>query len=130
MKVLQPTNWPRPRGYSNGIVARGQMVFVSGMIGWDEKGRLVGKDFLAQARQALRNVVAVLNEASARPEDIVRMNWYVADRSEYLAAQKQLGSIYREIIGGHYPSMTAVEVAALIENGARVEIEVTAVIPE
>jgi len=130
MKVLQPAGWPRPRGYSNGIVARGQMVFVSGMIGWNERGKLVGDDFISQARQALKNVVAVLNEASASPEDIVRMNWYVADKQEYLAAQKQLGGIYREIIGAHYPVMTALQVAALVEKGARVEIEVTAVIPE
>jgi len=130
MKVLQPAGWPRPKGYSNGIAARGQMIFVSGMIGWDAKGKLAGKDFLSQARQALKNVVAVLNEASARPEDIVRMNWYVADKAEYIAAQKQLGKIYRELIGAHYPAMTAVQVAALVENGVRVEIEVTAVVSE
>jgi enamine deaminase RidA (YjgF/YER057c/UK114 family) len=130
MKNLQPPNWPRPKGYSNGIVARGQMVFVSGMIGWNEDGKLAGRDFLSQARQALKNVVAVLNAASARPEDIVRMNWYVVDKAEYLASQKQLGEAYREIIGLHYPAMTAVQVAGLMEDGARLEIEVTAVIPE
>ena len=106
------------------------MIFVSGMIGWDQGGRLAGKDFLSQARQALKNVVGVLAEASARPENIVRMNWYVTDKREYLAAQKKLGQVYREIIGAHYPAMTAVQVAGLIEKGARVEIEVTAVIPE
>ena len=130
MKIIQPPNWPRPKGYSNGVVARGQMVFVSGMIGWDEHGKLVSNDFAAQARQALQNVVAVLKEANAAPEHIVRMNWYVADKDEYLAAQKQLGRIYREIIGAHYPAMTAVQVAGLVEEGARVEIEVTAVIPD
>lgn len=130
MKVLQPAAWPRPKGYSNGVVARGQMVFVSGMIGWDERGMLVGGDFISQARQALANVVSVLNEANARPEHIVRMKWYVTDKAEYLAAQKQLGQIYRETIGAHYPAMTAVQVAGLVEAGARVEIEVTAVIPD
>lgn len=130
MKFLQPPNWPRPKGYSNGIAARGELVFVSGMIGWDESGKLVGKDFTAQARQALKNIVAVLKEANARPEHIVRMNWYVADRTAYIDAQKELGAIYREIIGAHYPAMTAVEVSALMEPGALVEIEVTAVVPE
>src|SRR5512133_405627 len=130
MKILQPPNWPRPKGYSNGVAARGQSVFVSGMIGWDEHGKLVSDDFATQARQALRNTVAVLKEANARPEHIVRMNWYVADKAEYLSAQKQLAQIYREIIGAHYPAMTAVQVAALVEAGARVEIEVTAVIPD
>lgn len=130
MKILHPPKWPRPKGYSNGISARGQMIFVSGMIGWNEKGELVGNDFVSQARQALQNVVTVLAEASTRPEDIVRMNWYVADKAEYVAAQKQLGEIYRQIMGAHYPAMTAVQVAGLVEDGARVEIEVTAVIPE
>lgn len=130
MKFLQPPNWPRPKGYSNGIAARGELVFVSGMIGWDESGKLVGKDFTAQARQALKNIVAVLKEANARPEHIVRMNWYVADRSAYIEAQKGLGAAYREIMGAHYPAMTAVEVSALMEPGALVEIEVTAVVPE
>ena len=130
MKILQPANWPRSKGYSHGVAARGEMVFVSGMIGWDAHGNLVGPDFLSQARQALKNVVTVLKEANARPEHIVRMNWYVADKAEYVAAQKELGQVYREIIGSHYPAMAAVQVAALVEDGARVEIEVTAVIPE
>ncbi len=130
MKVLQPKGWSRPKGYSNGIAARGHMVFVSGMVGWNEKGELVGKDFLSQARQALKNAVTVLAEASARPENIVRMTWYVADKKEYQNAQKKLGTAYREIIGAHYPAMTAIEVAGLVENGARLEIEVTAIIPE
>ncbi len=130
MKILQPQGWPRPKGYSNGVSARGHMVFVSGMVGWNDKGKLVGKDFLSQARQALKNAVGVLAEASARPENIVRMTWYVLDKKEYLSAQKKLGAAYREIIGAHYPAMTAVQVAGLVESGARVEIEVTAVIPE
>lgn len=130
MKILHPPTWPRAKGYSNGISARGQMIFVSGMIGWDDTGKLVGDSFVAQARQALKNIVTVLGEAQARPEHIVRMNWYVADRAEYIGAQRELGAVYREIIGPHYPAMTAVEVSALVEPGARVEIEVTAVIPE
>jgi enamine deaminase RidA (YjgF/YER057c/UK114 family) len=129
MKYLQPPSWLRPKGYANGVVASGHTVFVSGMIGWDNDARLVAHDFLGQARQALRNVVEVLSEAGAKPEHIVRMNWYVLDKKEYVSAYKQLGVIYREVIGRHYPAMTAVQVASLIEDAARVEIEVTAVIP-
>ena len=129
MKCLQPPGWVRPKGYANGVVANGSTVFVSGMIGWDAGARLVSQDFVGQARQALRNVVEVLSQAGAKPEHIVRMIWYVVDKKEYLDAHKQLGAVYREIIGRHYPAMTAVQVAGLIEDGARVEIEVTAVIP-
>jgi enamine deaminase RidA (YjgF/YER057c/UK114 family) len=130
MEILQPPGWPRPRGYANGIAARGRFVFVSGMIGWNAEGRFDSDDFAAQARQALANAVAVLREAGARPEHIVRMTWYVVDKREYLAAAGALGAAYREIIGAHYPAMTAVAVSALIEDRARVEIEVTAVVPE
>jgi enamine deaminase RidA (YjgF/YER057c/UK114 family) len=130
IEILQPPGWPRPRGYSNGIAARGRQVFVSGMIGWNAQGQFESDDFAAQARQALRNVVEVLREANARPEHIVRMTWYVIDRREYLAAAKALGAAYRELIGEHYPAMTAVEVRALIEDRARLEIEVTAVVPD
>ncbi len=130
MKILHPLNWPRPKGYSNGVSARGEMIFVSGMVGWNGQGKLVGPDFVSQARQALNNVVTVLREAGAKPEHIVRMNWYVVDKAEYVAAQKELGQVYREIIGPHYPAMTAVQVAGLVEDGARIEIEVTAVIPD
>jgi len=130
IEILQPPGWPRPRGYSNGIAARGRQVFVSGMIGWNAQGEFESDDFAAQARQALRNVVEVLREADARPEHIVRMTWYVVDRREYLAAARALGAAYRELIGEHYPAMTAVEVRALIEERARVEIEVTAVVPD
>ncbi|PQO98354.1 enamine deaminase RidA [Massilia phosphatilytica] len=130
MEILQPPGWPRPRGYANGIAARGRLVFVSGMIGWNADGQFDSDDFTAQAGQALRNVVAVLREADARPEHIVRMTWYVVDRREYLAAGSALGAVYREIVGAHYPAMTAVEVRALIEDRARVEIEVTAVVPD
>lgn len=129
MKILQPTGWPRPKGYANGIAARGETVFVSGMIGWDASGKLVANDFVAQARQALKNIVAVLAEAGAKPEHVTRMTWYVVDKREYLRAAKELGAAYREVFGNHYPAMTAIEVSALMEDKARVEIEVTAVIP-
>lgn len=129
MEILQPPGWARPRGYSNGIAAGGRMVFVSGMIGWDGEGVFHTDDFAGQVRQALLNIVAVLAEANARPEHIVRMTWYVVDKNEYVAAYKEVGAAYREIIGAHYPAMTAVQVAALVEDRARVEIEVTAVAP-
>jgi enamine deaminase RidA (YjgF/YER057c/UK114 family) len=130
MKFLQPPSWPRPRGYSNGTAARGTMVFVGGQIGWNAEGRFESDDFAAQARQALANVVAVLAEAGGKPEHIARMTWYVTDRREYVAAYKAVGEAYREIMGRHYPAMTAVEVSALVEDRARVEIEATAVIPD
>jgi enamine deaminase RidA (YjgF/YER057c/UK114 family) len=130
MKILQPPHWPRPKGYSNGIAATGHTVFVSGMIGWDAKGKIVSSDFVAQVAQTLRNIVDVLAEANAKPEHIVRMNWYVLDKKEYVNSYKQLGAAYREIIGAHFPAMTAVQVSSLIEDAARVEIEVTAVVPE
>jgi enamine deaminase RidA (YjgF/YER057c/UK114 family) len=130
MKTLQPANWPRPKGYANGIVAAGRTVFVSGMVGWDARGKMVCPDFVGQARQALRNIVEILLEAKAKPEHIVRMNWYVIDKSEYVGAYEQLGVVYREIIGKHYPAMTAVQVVSLIEDSARVEIEATAVVPD
>jgi len=130
MRILQPATWPRPKGYSNGVTARGRMVFVAGMIGWDAEGRFPAADLVGQVRQALRNVRAVLDEAGARPEHIVRMTWYVVDKREYLAGGKALGMAYREIIGRHFPAMTAVEVRALMEDAARVEIEATAVIPD
>lgn len=130
MEFLQPQRWPRPRGYSNGVSEKGRMVFVSGMVGWDEQGRLVTQDFAGQARQALKNIVEVLAEANAKPEHIVRMTWYVMDKKEYVASFKELGAAYREVIGAHYPAMSAVQVSGLIEDGARVEIEATAVVSE
>ncbi|MTV40528.1 RidA family protein [Duganella radicis] len=129
MEILQPPGWARPRGYANGVAASGRMVFVSGMIGWDGDGVFHTDDFAGQVRQALLNIVAVLAEADARPEHIVRMTWYVVDKNEYVGAYKETGRAYREIIGAHYPAMTAVQVAALVEDRARVEIEVTAVVP-
>ncbi|MCD2518532.1 RidA family protein [Massilia sp. G4R7] len=129
MDILQPPGWPRPKGYSNGVAASGRQIFVSGMIGWDAEGRFASDDFVAQARQALENIVAVLREAGAGPQHIVRMTWYVVDRREYLDAGAALGAAYRDVIGRHYPAMSAVQVAGLMEARARVEIEVTAVLP-
>jgi enamine deaminase RidA (YjgF/YER057c/UK114 family) len=130
MQVLLPPGWPRPKGYSNGVVARGRQVYVAGMIGWDAEGRFAGDDFASQARQALQNIVDVLKEAGAKPEHIVRMTWYVLDKREYLAAGREVGQAFREIIGSYNAAMTAIEVTALIEDRARVEIEATAVIPD
>lgn len=130
MNILQPPSWARPRGYSNGIAATGCTVCVSGMIGWDAQCEFHTDDFAGQTRQALQNIVEVLAEAGAKPEHIVRMTWYVIDKKEYVAAYKEIGVAYRELIGKHYPTMTAVQVAGLIEDRARLEIEVTAIIPE
>jgi enamine deaminase RidA (YjgF/YER057c/UK114 family) len=130
MEILQPPGWQRPKGYSNGVAARGRTVCVSGMVGWDGEGRFHTDDFSGQARQALENIVAVLAQAGARPEHIVRMTWYVLDRREYLDAACELGVAYREVIGRHYPAMTAVQVSALMEERARVEIEATAIVPD
>ena len=130
IEVLQPEGWVRPKGYANGVAARGRQVYVSGMIGWDAECRFQTDDLTGQARQALENVVAVLKEGGAGPQHIVRMTWYVLDRQEYLQAGAALGAAYRDVIGRHYPAMSAVQVAALMEERARVEIEVTAVIPD
>jgi len=130
MDILQPPGWARPSGYANGVATKGRMIFVSGMVGWDAQGIFRAMDFAGQARQALANVVAVLAEGGARPEHIVRMTWYVVDRREYVAAYPAIGAAYREIVGRHFPAMTAVEVAALLEGAARVEIEATAVVPD
>ena len=130
MQIHQPPGWARPHGYSNGVSARGRQIFVAGQIGWDEQCRIQTDDLTEQVRQALKNVVAVLAEASAKPEHIARMTWYLTDKREYIGAARAIGAIYREIIGGHYPTMTAVQVSALIEDRAKVEIEVTAVVPD
>jgi enamine deaminase RidA (YjgF/YER057c/UK114 family) len=128
--ALQPPGWPRPKGYANGVTARGRMVFVAGMIGWDENEKFPAADLAGQARQALANVRAVLAEAGAKPEHIVRMTWYVTDRAEYLREARAIGAAYRELIGSFTVAMTAVEVKALMESQAKVEIEVTAVVPD
>ncbi|MCY7318478.1 MAG: RidA family protein [Ramlibacter sp.] len=129
MQVVLPPGWPRPRGYANGVSASGRMLFIAGMIGWDAQGVFHSDDFADQARQALRNIADVLREAGGQPENIVRMTWYVTDKREYLAAGKEIGQAFREIIGSYNAAMTAVEVRALIEDRAKVEIEATAVIP-
>ena len=130
MQVLLPEGWPRPKGYSNGVTVRGQQVYIAGMIGWDSQSVFHSDDFAAQTRQALQNIVDVLREAGGKPEHIVRMTWYVVDKKEYLAAGREVGQAFREIIGSYNAAMTAVEVKALIEDRARVEIEATAVIPD
>ena len=127
--VLQPAGWPQPKGYANGIKARGEILFIGGMIGWDEHGRFPA-DFVGQARQLLNNIVAVLAEGGAAPQHIVRMTWYVRDMEEYLKARSALGEVYREVMGDHYPAMALVAVARLVEPQARLEIETTAVVPE
>ena len=128
--VLLPPGWPRPRGYANGVSARGRLVFVAGMIGWDAHGVFHTDDLAGQVRQALENVVAVLAEGGARPEHIVRMTWYVTDKRAYVAAYAEIGRAFRELIGCYHAVMTAVEVSALVVDRAKVEIEVTAVVPD
>ena len=130
MDILQPPNWPKPKGYSNGIAAKGAMVFVAGMVGWNEKEEFETDDFAEQARQALKNIVAVLDEAGARPEHITRMTWYFIDKDEYNASLSDLGQAYQSVLGKVFPAMTGIQVAGLVENEAKVEIEVTAVIPD
>lgn len=127
--AINPDGWPRPSGYSNGIVAEGRYLAISGQIGWNERTELVGSEFLEQARQALRNVVAVLRAAGGAPEHLVRLTWYITDKNEYRQNLRALGESYREIVGAHYPAMSLVQVAALLEEGAKVEIEATAVLP-
>jgi enamine deaminase RidA (YjgF/YER057c/UK114 family) len=128
MRVLQPEGWPRPRGFANGVVAEGRMVFVAGMIGWDADGEFAGDDLPSQVRQALANVLAVLAEAGGGAEDVVRLTWYVTDRREYLAQQQEIGAAYRDVMGRHFPAMAVVEVSGLVEERAKVEIEATAVL--
>lgn len=126
--ILQPAAWARPRGYANGVAAEGRQVFVSGQIGWDAEQRIVSDDFAAQTRQALANIVAVLACAGAVPAHLVRLTWYVTSREEYNASLGEIGVIYRELIGRHFPAMSVVVVAALLEPRAKVEIEATAVV--
>lgn len=128
MDILNPPGWPRPKGYANGIAAEGRLVFVAGQVGWNAQEAFETDDLAGQVRQALRNVCAVLAEAGARPEHVVRMTWYVTDKQEYLAHLADVGRGYREVMGRHFPTMTLVEVKGLVERGAKVEIEATAVI--
>jgi enamine deaminase RidA (YjgF/YER057c/UK114 family) len=127
MRRLQPPGWPEPRGYANGMLAEGRIVFVGGQIGWDSSGAFA-PDLAGQVRQALLNIVAVLAEADARPEHIARLTWYVTDREDYLAHQREIGAAYRDVIGRHFPAMAVVQVVALVEADALVEIEATAVL--
>ena len=129
MEILQPEGWPRPSGYSHGIKTEGEMLFVAGQVGWDEQRRFVSDDLAEQVRRALMNIVAVLERGNAKPEHIVRMTWYVTDIGEYRSMKRELGRVYREVMGDHYPAMTLFQVAALVDEGAKVEIEATAVIP-
>ena len=129
MTILQPPGWPRPKGFACGVSAAGTIVFVSGQIGWNERGEFPAGDLVGQVRQALLNVVAILAAGGARPEHVARMTWYLTDKRAYLAAQREIGRAYREVMGAHYPAMSVVEVSALLEDGARVEIEATAVVP-
>ena len=128
VRVLQPSGWPAPKGYANGMSAEGRLVVTGGVIGWDIHGHLPA-DFVAQVRQTLRNIAAILAEGGAKPEHLVRLTWYVVDMDEYLASLKALGQIYREIFGAHYPAMALVQVVRLVEKEAKVEIEATAVVP-
>ena len=130
MEVLLPPGWPRPKGYANGVSASGRMVFVAGMIGWNGQAQFETDDFVGQCRQALQNIVDTLACAGAGPQHMVRMTWYITDRELYLRNLKALGTVYREIMGRHYPAMTCVVVSGLVESRALVEMEVTAVLPD
>ena len=130
MKKLQPPDWAEPKGYANGIMARGALIFVGGQIGWNAVQAFESDDFIVQTRQALMNIAAVLRAGGAGPEHMVRMTWYVTDRVEYSARLKELGGVYREVMGKNFPAMTCVEVSGLVEDRAQIEIEVTAVLPD
>ena len=130
MQILQPPGWARAKGFSNGIAATGKLVFIAGQIVWTGEGKWEARDFSGQFRQALRNVISVLKEAQGEPQHIVRLTWYVLDKSEYRASLKEVGAAYRELMGRHFPVMSVVQVGGLVEDEARLEIEATAVIPE
>ena len=130
MRMLQPPGWARPRGFANGIAARGELVFIAGQVGWTGQGEWKERGFAGQFRQALQNILSVLAEAKGKPEHIVRLTWYVLDKQEYLASLKEVGAAWRELMGRHYPTMAVVQVSALVEDEARLEIEATAVLPE
>jgi enamine deaminase RidA (YjgF/YER057c/UK114 family) len=130
IETLQPEEWPRPRGYANGMAASGRMIFISGQIGWDEHGRFASDVLCDQVKQALRNIVRVLKEAKADPSHVVRLTWFVLSRDSYLREVREIGAAYREVMGKHFPAMSVVEVRGLVEQRALVEIEATAVIPD
>jgi enamine deaminase RidA (YjgF/YER057c/UK114 family) len=129
-KFLQPKNWMPPKGYSNGVVAEGCQVFIAGQIGWNERCELVSDDFVKQAERALANIIEVLTEAGGEPRHLTRLTWFVTDKAAYVARQKEIGEAYRRVIGRHFPAMSLIVVAGLLEPGAKVEIEGTAVIPQ
>ena len=129
MRLLHPKDWAPTKGFSNGVDAEGRQVFVAGQIGWNAQQEIVSDDFVAQVDQALRNIVDILAEAGARPEHLVRLTWYVTDKHEYVSRLNDVGQAYRRVIGRHFPTMTLVQVVALVEDRAKVEIEATAVIP-
>ena len=130
MQILKPPGWARPKGFSNGISAKGTLVFISGQIGWTGEGKWEAQDFAGQFRQTLKNIIEVLAQAGGRPQHIVRLTWYVLDKNEYLKSLKEVGAHYRELMGKHYPAMAVLQVGGLVEGGARLEIEATAVVPE
>ena len=130
MKILQPPEWVKPKGYSNGIIAKGETIFLAGVIGWDGQENFHSDCMAEQAQQVLENIQIILAEANAKPEHIVKMTWYITDKAEYLAKQKEMGAAYRSVMGKHYPAMAMLEVSALMEDKAKVEIEATAVIPD
>lgn len=129
MRILQPKGWPRPKGFSNGILAEGKTIFVAGQIGWNRKEQMVSNDFVEQTSQALKNIVDILEEGGAKPQHLTRLTWYITHMPDYLNNLREIGKVYSEIIGRHYPAMTLVMVAGLVEQDAKVEIEATAVIP-
>jgi enamine deaminase RidA (YjgF/YER057c/UK114 family) len=129
MQLLHPKSWSPTKGFSNGVAAEGRQVFVAGQVGWNARQQIVDDDFVAQVEQALRNIVDILAEADARPEHLVRLTWYITDKREYVARSKEVGQAYRRVVGRHFPAMTLVQVAALLDDRARVEIEATAVVP-
>jgi len=129
-QFLHPSHWKRPKGYANGIVARGRTVFIAGQVGWNAEEQFESDDFVAQIRQALENIVAVLREAGGAPEHITRMTWYILDKADYITRLPEIGGAYRAVMGKHFPTMTMVQVVALVEDGAKVEIEATAVLPD
>jgi len=128
-EALHPANWPKPAGYAYGVLAEGRTVFLGGQVGWTTEQKFESADFVDQARQALQNIVAILNEAGGRPEHLVRLTWFVTSKREYLDSLQGLGRAYREVLGRHYPAMSLVQVVALVEDEAKVEIEATAVLP-
>lgn len=127
---VTPEGWPRPKGYANAVLASGRTLFISGQIGWDENQKMVSDDFVQQVRQALTNIVSCLKAADAGPEHLTRLTWFITDREAYIANQKPIGEAYRDVIGRYFPSMSVVQVVALVEGDAKVEIEATAVLPE